>query len=230
MGVTCPIQTRAEAASDEHHLGLLSRIGQGDRVALRELYTHYHQPLLRFMARITREPELAQEGVNDVMLIVWQRSVSFRRRSKVSTWLMGIAYHRALRLLERSSRWSRRFKAADFDDSLEQQTPDLGAHFAEYLETRDLIDHGLRRLSPEQRAVVELTYFGGYSYEEIAKIIGCAENTVKTRMFYARAKLRSLLPALGKDEASAADSPEMHAALAPKGRVDELREGASILR
>jgi RNA polymerase sigma-70 factor (ECF subfamily) len=58
----------------------------------------------------------------------------------------------------------------------------------------------LDALSPAQRAVVELTYFGGYSYDEIATITGCCVNTVKTRMFHARAKLRKALPALAKDE------------------------------
>jgi RNA polymerase sigma-70 factor (ECF subfamily) len=194
------IQTEANRASDESDLRLLHRIAHGDRDALRELYVAYYQPLLRFIQRITVERELAQEGVNDVMLIVWQKSESFLGRSKVSTWLMGIAYHRALRLLERSRRWSRRFKAADFDDQLERQDFDVDVRPIDQIEVRDLIDQALQRLSPAQRAVVELTYFGGYSYEEIAAITGAAANTVKTRMFYARVKLRGLLPALGKDE------------------------------
>ena len=52
---------------------------------------------------------------------------------------------------------------------------------------------------PEHRAVVELTYFYGCSYEEIAAIAECPVNTVKTRMFHARAKLKKLLPLLGRD-------------------------------
>ena len=65
---------------------------------------------------------------------------------------------------------------------------------------RDLLAKALDDLPPAQRAVVELTYFGGYSYEEIGAITGCPVNTVKTRMFHARAKLRKALPALAKDE------------------------------
>ncbi len=64
---------------------------------------------------------------------------------------------------------------------------------------QDLLARALRQLSPEQRAVVELTYFHGYSYREISEIAGCPVNTVKTRMFHARAKLRTVLPALGGD-------------------------------
>jgi RNA polymerase sigma-70 factor (ECF subfamily) len=65
---------------------------------------------------------------------------------------------------------------------------------------RDLLHKALDALPPAQRAVVELTYFGGYSYEEIAAITGTYVNTVKTRMFHARAKLRKALPALAQDE------------------------------
>ena len=190
----------ADPAGDEYDRRLLSRIAHGDRAALRELYVSYHQPLLRFILRITAERGLAQEGVNDVMLIVWRNSESFRGRSKVSTWLMGIAYKRALRLLESSRRWSGRFKAADFDRRLEQRDSDADVRPFDQIEVRDLIDCALGQLSPAQRAVVELTYFGGHSYEEIAAITGSPTNTVKTRMFHARAKLRRLLPALGRDE------------------------------
>ena len=61
---------------------------------------------------------------------------------------------------------------------------------------QDWLDVGMRRLSGEQRAVVELTYFHGYSYAEIAGILSCPVNTVKTRMFHARARLRQILPEL----------------------------------
>ena len=63
----------------------------------------------------------------------------------------------------------------------------------------DWLDQGMRRLSPNQRAVVELTYFYGCSYEEIGAILSCPVNTVKTRMLHARAKLRRALPSLEKD-------------------------------
>ncbi|MDX1555026.1 MAG: sigma-70 family RNA polymerase sigma factor, partial [Xanthomonadales bacterium] len=58
------------------------------------------------------------------------------------------------------------------------------------------IEAGLLQLSPDHRQVMELTYFGGFSYQEIADIAGCPVNTVKTRMFHARRRLRILLPAL----------------------------------
>jgi RNA polymerase sigma-70 factor, ECF subfamily len=183
-------------ANDEADRALLARIGQGDRLALRTLYTSYYQPLLRFIYRITRRLDLAQEGVNDVMLVIWRSSNSFGYRSSVSTWIMGIAYRKALKLLAASRRWSDRFVAVDFTEWVERSEP--AGEPSDDGDLRDLLDEALRHLSPEHRAVVELTYFYGCSYDEIAAIVGCPVNTVKTRMFHARAKLKALLPRLGR--------------------------------
>ena len=188
--------SRAPFSDDTTDLALLTRIKGGDREAFRELYTLYYHPLLRFIYRITGQLELAQEGINDVMLVVWKNGGSFGGKSKVATWIMGIAYHRSLKLLEKSRRWSDRVAAVDFDDWIERS--EGAEEHTDQTDLRDLLDHGLRQLSPEHRAVVELTYFYGCSYEEIAAIAECPVNTVKTRMFHARAKLRKLLPVLGR--------------------------------
>jgi RNA polymerase sigma-70 factor (ECF subfamily) len=192
-----PRPGRARFSDDDADQRLLARINCGDRDAFRELYTAYYHPLLRFIYRMTGHLDLAQEGINDVMLVVWRSGASFGGRSTVSTWIMGIAYRKALKLLESSRRWSKYFAAVDFDDWIERS--DAAAEPSDDGDLRDLLDEGLRHLSPEHRAVVELTYFYGCSYEEIAAIADCPVNTVKTRMFHARAKLRKLLPALGRD-------------------------------
>jgi RNA polymerase sigma-70 factor (ECF subfamily) len=188
---------RARFSDDATDLALLERIGNGDRDALRQLYGTYYHPLLRFIYRITGRLDLAQEGVNDVMLVVWRNVRSFGGRSSVSTWIMGIGYRKALKLLAASRRWTDRFSSARFDEIVERS--DALAEHSDDGDLRDLLDAALRHLSAEHRAVVELTYFYGCSYEEIAAIAACPVNTVKTRMFHARAKLKKLLPALGKD-------------------------------
>src|SRR5688572_19132382 len=103
---------RARFSEDSADLALLERVANGDREALRDLYGTYYHPLLRFIYRITGRLDLAQEGVNDVMLVVWRSSRSFGRRSTVSTWIMGIAYRKALKLLAASRRWTDRFAGA----------------------------------------------------------------------------------------------------------------------
>jgi RNA polymerase sigma-70 factor (ECF subfamily) len=188
---------RARFSDDSADRALLERITSGDRQALRSLYGTYYHPLLRFIYRITGRLDLAQEGVNDVMLVVWRSSRAFGGRSTVSTWIMGIAYRKGLKLRAGSRRWVERFAGAPFEDVVERSDAHGGQ--SDDGDLRDMLDEALRHLSAEHRAVVELTYFYGFSYEEIAAIARCPVNTVKTRMFHARAKLRKLLPALGKD-------------------------------
>ena len=189
-----PAQT---ASADENDEILVARVARGERTALHELYVKYYQRVLRFLYRMTGKLELAQEGVNDVMLVVWEKAGSFTGRSKVSTWIMGIAYRKGLKILEKSRRWSERFKTVDFQEWNEPSTSS-SEHMEEVI-LKDLLARGLASLPPEQRAVVELTYYQGCSYQEISEIAGCPVNTVKTRMFHARAKLRKLLPELGAD-------------------------------
>lgn len=184
----------AATSRDDTDRALIDRIARGDRAAFETFYHEHYHALLRFMCRITGQVDSAQEGVNDCMLVVWQRSASFGGRSKVSTWLMGIAYRKALRLLDSRRRWLDRFKLVDPTASNElsgaAEEPTRGQ------EVEDWLEHGMQQLSAKQRAVVELTYFHGYSYEQIAAITECPVNTVKTRMFHARAKLRRILPLL----------------------------------
>ena len=190
----------AAASSDEPDRLLLQRISAGDRSALCELYEKHYHSVLGFMRRITGRLDLAQEGVNDVMLVVWRNSASFNGHSKVSTWIMGIAYRKALKQLARSKRWSSRLATVDVDNWIEHS--EVAGHTSDHGELRDLVERGLNALSPEHRAVIELTYFADCSYQDIAAIAGCPINTVKTRMFHARARLRKLLPALGGESLS----------------------------
>jgi RNA polymerase sigma-70 factor (ECF subfamily) len=192
-----PRPGRVRISDDSVDRALLARIVHGDRGALRELYQSYYHPLLRFIYRITGRLDLAQEGVNDVMLVVWRSSRAFGGRSSVSTWIMGIGYRKGLKLLAASRRWTNRIVSTPLDELVERSASGTG--HSEDGELRDLLDEALRHLSPEHRAVVELTYFYGCSYEEIAAIAACPVNTVKTRMFHARAKLKKLLPLLGRD-------------------------------
>ena len=199
MSETPTLPAQSDPTGNDSDVVLLTRIQRGDRGALRELYVKYHPALLRFIYRVTGQFELAQEGVNDVMLVVWKKSASFEGRSSVSTWLMGIAYHKALSLSRDSRRWlDRRAPVTDFEDWIERFGP--GEEPSQSVDLRDLLDQALRQLSREQRAVVELTYFHGCSYQDIALVMRCPVNTVKTRMFHARAKLRKLVPQLGRDD------------------------------
>jgi len=181
-------------ATDREDQQLLERVVAGDRQAFKELYAKYYHPLLRFIFGVTGQLETAQEGVNDVMLVVWNNGASFAGRSKVRTWIMGIAYRKGLKLFNASKTWQQRFVALDFAGWNEPL--DVSSEPSRSIESLEIVEHALRRLPPKQRAVVELTYRYGYSYEEIADVVDCPVNTVKTRMFHARAAMRKAAPEL----------------------------------
>jgi len=166
---------------------LVARIATGDERAFAEFYALYRRRLARFMGRVIASPDAVDELINDVMYVVWQDAARFQARSRVSTWVFGIAWHKAVRALDRQ----RRFAGLQELDLDELPAEDRGS-----LEERDWLRRGLDRLPPEQRLVVELTFFVGCSYEEISAIADCPVNTVKTRMFHARRKLRGILNAL----------------------------------
>lgn len=188
------------AADDDADRALLERVNGGDARALHTLYLKYYHRLLRFVHRITGQVDSAQEAINDVMLVVWKDGRSFAGRSTVATWILGIAYRKALKLAASSRRWTDRKVDVDFGEWSERFA--APQEHTRMTEIQDLLERGLGALTAEQRAVVELTYFFGCSYEEIAAITGVPVNTVKTRMFYARQKLRKLLPQLGREEAA----------------------------
>ncbi len=169
---------------------LVARIAGRDQLAFAEFYGSYRRRLARFLGRFLASPEVVDELINDVMFVVWQDASRFELRSRVSTWVFGIAWHKALKALEQQKR-GRVLK--DAYRQLDPPLPDGNA-----MEKREWLRQGLDQLSPEQRLVVELTFFVGCSYGEIAEIAGCPVNTVKTRMFHARHKLRAILVALDR--------------------------------
>ena len=181
--------TNQQQLRDDSDRKLLDRVVAGDREAFRELYIAYHRRLARFLTRLTRHYEIAEEIINDTLWVVWRRAGNFRGESRVSTWIMGIAYRRALKTLH--SRGQRQFETTPIESEPLVAADELGE-----AETSEWIVLGMQQLPTEQRLALEFAYGYGHSCEEIAQIMNCPVNTVKTRLFHARAKLRAILPGL----------------------------------
>jgi RNA polymerase sigma factor (sigma-70 family) len=173
---------------NEAEVHLVTRIACGDKHAFEALYRIYYRRLTRFLERVTRRPHAIEEILDDTMLAVWRKAATFNGSSQVSTWIFAIAYRMALKALKRDRIWVRNL----FDDREETSAPSPEAMLIEG-QFRSRIKRLLADLSPEQRAVVELTYYHGCAYKEIAEIVGCPVDTVKTRMFHARRKLKAVL-------------------------------------
>ena len=138
--------------------------------------------------------ELIDDVISEVMLVVWQQAGRTERRARASTWLLGIANFRSLHALRKAARGLG-------TGSIAEEPGDNGRALR-VVEQDDLLHVALRHLSPEQRTVLELVYFNGLHYDDIAQVVGCPENTVKTRVFHARKRLRALWPSLTGDVAS----------------------------
>jgi len=128
-----------------------------------------------------------------------QHADRFEGRSSVSTWLLGIARHKALTAANRRPTESLDCEQAQSvvdtanDPEAELGDKDRGA----------VIRRCLQSLSPEHAEIIDLVYYQEKSIKEIVEILGIPENTVKTRMFYARKRLAALVAAEGIDRAAA---------------------------
>jgi|SRR5688500_4650042 len=180
----------APPSSDASERELLERIAKSrDQAAFRTLYGNYHQRLSRLLTRMSVRREDIEEVVNDTFWVVWTKAGEFRGASQLSTWIIGIAYRRALNALRRAK--IRPVADHEFDeDSVSVESTEKDETNQQWLAL------GLERLPVEQRMALELTYTLGHSCEEVAAILDCPVNTVKTRLFRARETLRQVLPAL----------------------------------
>ena len=181
------------ARNDEQ--ALIQQVAAGDRQAFQEVYEKFRPAVARFVTRLMGRTDLVEEVVNDTMVIVWQKADRFRGESRLSSWILGIAYRTALKRLRRMSR---RPEEELTEDVLPVDHDGPDQHLAEQ-QSRNRVRRAVARLSPEHRAVVQLTFFQGLSYREIGSVLGCPENTVKTRMYHARRRLRKLLATIDPD-------------------------------
>lgn len=185
------------ASPPDPELLLISRVILREKPAFEELYRLYFKKIYRFAARALRDTSHTEDVINETMYVVWNKAASFDGSCRLSTWIFGIAFNKA----RKYAALQQVMQPADedseeFDNSVSNNPANNGGNndiaancSLELLENRELVEFALSALSDDQRAVVELTYFHDFSYREIAVIMQCSENTVKTRMFYARKKL-----------------------------------------
>jgi RNA polymerase sigma-70 factor (ECF subfamily) len=184
----------SDAAGPDQETLWIQQIAVGDRSAFEGLYRVYQPRLYAFAYRMLRDEGGAAEVTNDVMVTVWKQAAQFEGRSRPATWIFGIAHHKALNELRR--RRSRPEHAIDEAAAV----PDPGEGAAATIERADLrnrLKAAMLQLPAEQAEVLNLTYFQGLAYQQIADALACPLNTVKTRVFHAKKKLQPILEAMG---------------------------------
>lgn len=168
-------------------------IAAGDHQAFREIYDRYYKRIYLYSYRLLGDGEGAKEVANEVMVEIWRGAKRFRGESKPSTWFFGIAVNKIRKEIKRRPPAHDDLDALGKKGSEKTMQDDVTYH----AELREQMRLAIRRLSPEHRAVLDLTYYQGLSIKEIAEITGCPPNTVKTRMFYARKRLGGILKEMG---------------------------------
>lgn len=186
--VSRPVRTESARTAAAIDLALLARIREGDGSAFEQLYRLYHPRLSRFLLALIRRPTLVEEVLDDTMMVVWSRPDSFHGASKLSTWIFAIAYRKAMKGLRQQDE-AVEDKDAENRVSLEAGPDDTSGR----ARIHRLLVQATAELSAAHRAVVDLTFFHELSYREIADILDCPVDTVKTRMFHARRHLRKRL-------------------------------------
>jgi RNA polymerase sigma factor (sigma-70 family) len=167
---------------------LVARILVKDIKAFEALYRRYHWRLTRFLSKFIHRRPIVEEAVNDTLMVVWNRAHTFNGESKLSTWIFSIAYRTAMKALRRQD------EPVDDPDAADRVSADLSPEDSSgRTRAYGLLRDAIAKLSPEHRAVVEFTYFHEMGYREIAEIMSCPVDTVKTRMFHARRHLKRRL-------------------------------------
>jgi RNA polymerase sigma-70 factor (ECF subfamily) len=186
---------RVAAMSGPSDGELIRRISTGDQAAVEILFSRYQVRVYRFILRKVRSEAVAEELTNEVFMEVWRHASRFEGRSSLSSWILGIAHNRAVSSLRkrREAELDEDYAGRIADDAdnpeVTSQKADKGA----------LLRACMERLSDEHRTIIDLVYYHEMSVAEVADVVGIPQNTVKTRMFYARKKLSELLQEVGVD-------------------------------
>lgn len=181
----------SEDARDALLVRLMARVARQEEAALAELYRQISQNICAFALRRLSDPVLADEIVVETMYEVWRHAHRFAGQSRVTTWVLGIARHKILdRLRQRGN--SHFETLGEEAEAVADESPDIFLRLAERQEAAQ-IALCLEALPEEQRECIHLVFYQDLALAEIAEIQSCPANTVKTRLFHARRKIRDCL-------------------------------------
>ncbi len=189
-------QTDPAVSPDEpDDLQLLERIAGKDKDALNALYSRYMTPVYSLSLHMLKQPSLAEEVTQDVFLNIWLKADSFNAgRGNPRSWIMSVTHHRVVDVI-RSRRRSNVMTDPEGYDTLERlpsSGPSVESQVTQRLD-RERIEKALDTLPDNQREVIELAYFEGYSQSEMADLLGQPLGTIKTRVRLAMQKMKAAM-------------------------------------
>jgi RNA polymerase sigma factor (sigma-70 family) len=170
------------------------RLSLGDRPAFEELYRRYAPAAFGLAYRVTGQDALAQDVVHDSFLALWKAPEAFDpARGSFRTFFLSLVHHRAVDTVRREERLRRRSVRMNLGPAEDEDVAEDVVEQAWLQDRRARVVAALGCLPPEQREVLELAYFGGYTQARIAESLGVPLGTVKTRTLAALRKLQRML-------------------------------------
>jgi RNA polymerase sigma factor (sigma-70 family) len=202
--VDVPVQLATSIRENSTDEELILAICGGAEWAMELLYHRYARYTFALAYRILRDVPTAEDTVQEAFLLVWRKAASYQRQEgSVRSWLQAIVHHRAIDKIRSAS--SRETLCSPLQTENEQNLPGEQPDVWEEAwrnEQQTLVRSALAQIPDEQRHVIELAYFGGFTQAEIAEREGIPLGTVKGRMRLGLQKLRVLLQEYGLDLAS----------------------------
>lgn len=176
--------TSTHASSPVPDDELVERCRLGDTTAWRGLYDRYSPSVHRFISALGIPMEEREDAAQDVFVAVYRSLARFRGEAQLSTWIYRIAARHAVRL-------GRRRRVREFLCTLavREPPPAPAADPSERASQLHLLDRMLNKLNPKKRTVFVLFEIEGLRVDEIARVVGCPENTVWSRLHHARAEM-----------------------------------------
>jgi RNA polymerase sigma-70 factor (ECF subfamily) len=187
------------AIADEQFL--IQRASRGDASAFETLVTTYEKGVYNLAFRLVGDREDAMDITQDVFLKAYQALPRFRGDSRFSTWIYRVCVNASLDHLRKKQKqpsYSLDEPLAIKESSVTREVADESENVEDSVEIKFLstdILRALRDLDPAHRAIILLCDVQGYSYQEIADILGLSMGTVKSRLHRARNMVRRVLPA-----------------------------------
>ncbi len=164
---------------------LLKKVAQKDAKAFEELFELTSKKIFFYLYRLIQNKETAEDIHVEVYAAVWKNAAKFKGKSKVTTWMFGIARNLALNELR---------KKYNENQSIYQPVKDENSYKAyNKFDRQQYIQEALLKVSAKHREILDLAFFHDASYAEIAQLLAIPENTVKTRVYYAKAALKEEL-------------------------------------
>jgi RNA polymerase sigma-70 factor (ECF subfamily) len=171
-----------------------ARVVAGDDQALREVYDQYASFVYGVAVRVIGDPRAAEDVSQDVFVGFWERPAAFDpARGSLRTWLGTLTHRRAVDHVRREEARRRR---AEREASRTVTAPDV-EEMATALLTAERVRAALDVLPDEQRRAVQLAYFGGKTYRQVAETLGIPEGTAKSRLRLALRRIADALEAEG---------------------------------